>query len=69
MISTMMRTSRTEPTAVSGVVPAAACAEGGRTLNGCGVVDVQGVPVGVAVLAAVWDETAVPDGEALRVAV
>src|SRR5579862_8996398 len=60
MISTMMRTPRTEPTVVAGVVPAAACAEGGRTVKGCGVeeLDAQAVLSGVA---GVWDDVAVPD--------
>jgi hypothetical protein len=69
MISTMMRTVRTEPTAVPGVFPsAAACAAGGRTSKatvGVGEPDAQAVPVGAAVPAAVWDGEAVPVGEAV----
>jgi hypothetical protein len=49
MISTMMRTSRTAPVEVPCVVPAAACAEAGRTLKGCGDEEEQAVLAGVGV--------------------
>ncbi len=59
MISTMMRTSRTEPTVVACVVPAAAWAEGGRTSKpfGAAELDAQAVLVAAA---------AVGDGEPSR---
>jgi hypothetical protein len=47
MISTTMSTSRTEPTGVPFVVPAAACSAGGRTSKFTAG-EAQAVPVGVA---------------------
>jgi hypothetical protein len=64
MISTMMRTPRTPPTAVNGVVPPAACADGGRTSKatvGSGVA--QAVLAGAPLPAAVGDGEAVWDAD------
>src|ERR1700722_13339797 len=79
MISTMMRTVRIFPTGVDWVKPAAAWAAGGRTLNGCGVGELEAqavlaaatvsVGVGVGDLDAVGDVEAVADVEAAGVAV
>jgi len=72
MISTMMRTSRTEPTAVPGVFPAAAAWAGGRTSKATvGVGEAQAVLVGAvlcdgdALCEAVPAGEAVPDTETL----
>jgi len=64
MISTMMSTSRTPPVGVPCVVPAAACAEGSRTLKGCGEEEAQTVLAGVGVPAAVGDMVGVADAAA-----
>ncbi len=73
MISTMISTVRTMPTGVPCVVPAAAWAEGGRTLKACGVgeLEAQGVLDDVAAgdLDAVGDVDAAGDVAAAGVQV
>ena len=63
MISTMMRTSRTEPTIVACVVAAAAWAEGGRTSKPFGAAELDAQAVLVAA-AAVGDGEPVADAVA-----